>query len=282
MSDMDDIESELSENGFQSLDLDTNYDFSQPEPADLGDVAPFEFGDPVDAYPETAADFAFDEPVDVSGSLGLDSDFGNPAEAFDQTLEEFADPLPPEQVESLKFDGPKETVAPAENLGMGASRPGNHPQKISLESREAAAAALGPMSYYKAKNLAKGRDVPGVDKSKLLPTGSDDLRGDGEPPAGDTQDVGGDDFPLDFEPPSGADADSGFGENQPGTTMNAAPTAADRETSANLDSASDALDMAADQFIDWVNSITTTLLRVSDSVSELKDRLDTQDPHDEW
>ena len=284
---MSDIDDELAENegSLQPLDLNTDLNFSQPTPADLSDISPLDFGDPIDA--SQGFDDSFEELWDEFGSAddamgSFDLDFSDPVDAGDvdtpslDTLSDieapsFAAPIVGEQLESLSIlGGPDEdTSEPADPVTARRQS-----RRDAVEARKAHATESGEsMSFY--RNKRNGEEPIQQESKPPWPPGSGLERVDGNAGQKDIE------FPLESDSPN-AEAASDGEENQPGTTMGAAPTAADRTNETNLDAASDALDTAADQFIDWVQRLTMTLIRTADSVSELADRLDSADRNDEW
>lgn len=155
-------------------------------------------------------------------------------------------------------------------------------------SRSEDAANLGPMSFYKRKNLDKGREVPGLEKDddgnyrQSGTIGSGQGRDDAglkaqrafdmrslEMPSGGPLAV---DMQPDIIPDIGADGASSF-----------KPDGIDSDKmKGTVESAADSVDTLNTGIIDVLTRLTMNMRKANDIIRQLQDKLEVEDHRDEF
>ncbi len=169
----------------------------------------------------------------------------------------------------------KPTVPPLKTAGEGYKRDDDRQN-------------LGPMSFYKRKNLSKGREVPGIEKGEDGVHRQKPVMGSGEdrnqeeleqqrlvPDEVFSQSSGGPlavDLQPDIIPEIGVDGPSSFrpdGQDSAGALGGVAD-------------ASDAVDTFTQSILDVLSRMTLNIRKINDSVNQLMDKLEVEDHRDEF
>ena len=186
----------------------------------------------------------------------------------------------PEQPALRISDGIQEPLAsdPVPPLPTSGEKP----------SRNEDAANLGPMSFYKRKNLEKGREVPGLEKDddgnyrQSGTIGSGEERDESGLKAQRSFDMRSLDMPSggplavdmqpDIIPEVGSDGASSF-----------KPDGIDSDSmKGSVQSAADSVDTLNSGIIDVLTRLTMNMRKANDIIRQLQDKLEVEDHRDEF
>ena len=157
----------------------------------------------------------------------------------------------------------------------------------SLPDRKQDAADLGPMSFYKRKNIEKGREVPGLEKDE-----QGNWRQSGRIGSGKERDEEGlraqrsfdmnsmkmpsgplaVDLQPDIIPEIGSDGPSSFRPQGQGSDS----------MQGSVESAADSVDTLSTGIIDVLTRLTINMKKANDTIRQLMDKLEVEDHRDEF
>ena len=239
-----------------------NEDQPETQPEDQPEIQPVE-PLPVDSeQPEVLPQE--DAPVDVDLSIDPPAEIPSPVDPDDGELVDT----------SMLYEPPK----PAELV---------EPRPIDNDSRKAAVESYGRMSYYKEKNAAKGRKIPGEEKKQESPDKGPEHSGEELDEEGlarqqsvNIDDIQGKhsnlnlgvDMMPDIIPDLGVDGPSSFKPTGQGSN----------QMQGAIDSASDSLDTVAQGIADTLARLTANMKKANDRIVQLMDKLEVEDMRDEF
>lgn len=182
-------------------------------------------------------------------------------------------PVDPVDPKDLKPEKP--TVPPLKTAGEGYSRDDDKQN-------------LGPMSFYKRKNLSKGREVPGIEKGKdgnyrqigNLDSGQErdeeGLRQQKDLDLNQNVPQGGGPLAVDLQPDIipdvGFDGASSFKPEGQDST----------QTLNDVESAADAVDTLTTGLLNVLVRLTLNMKKANDNIRQLMDKLEVEDHRDEF
>ena len=187
----------------------------------------------------------------------------------------------------VRSEGPKLNIAPASEIR--SESPSLPPLAAAGEepTRSEDAANLGPMSFYKRKNIEKGREVPGLEKDE-----QGNWRQSGRIGSGKERDEEGlraqrsfdmnsmrmpsgplaVDLQPDIIPEIGSDGPSSFRPQGQGSDS----------MQGSVESAADSVDTLSTGIIDVLTRLTINMKKANDTIRQLMDKLEVEDHRDEF